>query len=138
MCMEKTVFERIVEGKIPSWKVYEDDQVIAILDITPVNKGHVLVVPKEPFSNIYELPPELFSHLMLIVQKIAIAIKGSLHAEGMNIIMNNEKAGGHILNHAHVHVIPRYSNDGLQSWDGKELYSDGEQDLLAKKIKKNI
>lgn len=136
--MEKTVFEKLAGGELPSWKVYEDEEVMALLDITPVNKGHVLVVPKKPFSNIYDLPPELFAHLMKIAQKAAIALKKSLGAEGVNIIMNNEKAGGHITNHAHVHVIPRHTNDGHESWEGRDIYAEGEKEDFAKRIREGL
>ena len=136
--MEKTVFERIVAGEIASSKVYEDDAVLAILDITPVNKGHVLVVPKQRYASIFDTPEELFGHIMIVAKRVAIALKATLHAEGINIVMNNEKAGGHITNHAHVHVIPRFANDGLGSWEGKFLYEEGEMASYAKKIQAGI
>lgn len=136
--MEKTIFERIIVGELPSTKVFEDDQVFAILDITPVNKGHVLVVPKTRFSNIYDIPEELFAHIMKVTKKVAIALKIALNAEGINIIMNNEKAGGHITNHAHVHVIPRYTDDGYKSWEGKDLYATGEKEETGKKIREAL
>lgn len=136
--MEKTIFEKIVAGELPSSKVFEDDLCIAVLDITPVNKGHVLVVPKERYSNIYDIPESLFVHLMAIVHKLAPAVKKATGAEGLNLIMNNEKAGGHITNHAHIHLVPRFSNDGFESWSGKPLYEAGEMDIFSIKIREAL
>jgi histidine triad (HIT) family protein len=135
---EKTVFERIIAGELQSWKVFEDDSAIAILDITPVNKGHVIVIPKKRYSNIYDLPESLFAHLMTIVHKLAPAIKKATGAEGLNIIMNNEKAGGHITNHAHIHVVPRFANDGYESWEGKMIYEEGEMEIFSQKIVESL
>lgn len=137
--MEKTVFERIIEGELQSWKVFEDDLCVAILDITPVNKGHVLVIPKERYSNIYDIPKNLFTHLMGTVHTLAPAVKEATGADGINIIMNNEPAAGQLItNHAHIHIVPRFLTDGFASWHGTIPYTEGEKEVFAEKIKSSI
>lgn len=132
---EKTVFEKIIDGELPSSKVYEDEKALVILDIHPVNKGHALVIPKKRYSNIYDIPEELFAHLAIIAKKVAIAIKETTRAEGINIIMNNERSADQLIeNHAHIHVIPRFSSDGYKPWRGAETYIDSEKNKLASDI----
>ncbi len=133
--MEKTIFERIIEGELPASKIYEDADVLAILDITPINKGHALVIPKQRFNNIHDLPDPLFSKLMLTAKHIAMALKKIGMADGINILMNNEAAAGpHVTNHAHIHVIPRLLNDGYAVWEGRNVYSPHEKEVVAEKI----
>ncbi|HVY35980.1 MAG TPA: HIT family protein [Candidatus Paceibacterota bacterium] len=129
-----TIFAKIIRGEIPSTKVYEDEQSLAILDINPTNIGHVLVLPKEAFANLYELPDELAGHLFVIAKKIAVAMKQGLRADGVNIIMNNDSAAHQLIFHAHIHVIPRYVDDGLESWHARFSYKEGQAEETAKKI----
>ncbi len=134
--MSDSIFTQIIKGKIPSSKVYEDDDVIAILDIHPINKGHVLVIPKKPYKNIYDTPDELFAKLMLVTKKLATAIKKAVKADGINVIMNNDPAAGQMVaDHAHVHVIPRFIGDGFREWFGVGTYNGEEMDQFAKKIR---
>lgn len=131
------IFCKIISGEIPSTKVFEDDHTLAFLDIRPVNLGHVLVVPKDHFENIYTLPDETMARLSLAVKKVAVAVKQGLDADGINIIMNNEQDAGQVINHAHFHVIPRYSTDGLKHWPNKE-YKTGEAETIGEKIKESF
>jgi histidine triad (HIT) family protein len=124
------VFCKIIRNEIPAVKVYEDADTFAFMDITPDTKGHVLVIPKNHFENIYSLPAEDWLKMNLTAQKIAISVKNALSADGMNIKMNNETAGCQIVFHAHIHVIPRY-NDFK---DEKYTYMAGEMEELAKEI----
>jgi len=134
---EKTIFEKIISGEIPCTKIYEDSDIFAFLDINPANYGHTLVIPKKPYKNIYELPDEIIEQLFKVVRKIAISIKKSIGAEGINIVMNNESPAGQIVFHAHVHVIPRYQNDN--GYNGQSLkYSEEQADLIAQKIIANL
>lgn len=132
--MEKTLFQKITDREIPADFVYEDEQVFAILDINPVNIGHTLVIPKNPWQNIYEIPEADFGYLMQVTQKIAKKIKNNLGAEGINIIMNNDSAAGQLIFHAHIHVIPRYTGDGHMHWKGARKYNEGEQAEVIAKI----
>ena len=136
MAEEKTLFQKIIDGEIPSSKIYEDENALVILDIRPVNKGHLLVIPKMRFDNIYDIPESLIAHLMIVAKKMAKPLKEATRADGINIIMNNEPAAGQqIANHAHIHIVPRYLHDGFQSWHGKEQYKEGEQEEYSNQIK---
>lgn len=136
--MESCIFCKIINGEIPSTKVYEDDTVFAFLDIHPVNIGHTLVIPKEHHANLYDLPDALLEKTSIVVKKIAIAIKNGLATDGINIAMNNDGAAGQVVEHAHIHVIPRYSNDGFQMWHGKRGYEPGETETVSEKIKAQL
>lgn len=106
------IFEKIIAREIPAEIVYEDAEVIAFLSIQPINHGHTLVVPKKKFVNIFDGDPVVLEHMMRIGQKIARALTAHMHADGVNIHMNNGAAAGQEVFHAHLHVIPRYIDDG--------------------------
>ncbi len=125
------VFCKVTRNEIPNVKIYEDAETIAFLDITPDTRGHVLVIPKTHYENIYSTPVETWCLINITVQKIAIAIKNALSADGINIIMNNESAAHQIVFHDHIHVIPRY-NDFEEK---KYTYVAGEMEDIAKEIK---
>jgi histidine triad (HIT) family protein len=131
------IFCKIIKGEIPSAKVYEDEKSLAFLDITPINFGHTLVVPKEHYLNIYDIPAETFAHLAKIAQKVAIALK-SLKNDGVNIGMNNELAAGQLVPHAHIHVMPRLVNDGFEMWHSKKSYQGDEMSKIAESIKNKV
>lgn len=134
---EDCVFCKIIDGTIPAFKVYEDDETLAILDINPTNYGHTLVIPKDHTENIYTISAELLCRLTLTVQKIAVAIRNGADVDGINIIMNNEPAAGQVVNHAHVHVIPRSNYDGFKHWPSKE-YKEGDMKVYQDKIKAEL
>ena len=128
------VFCKIIAGEIPADKIYEDEDCLAFLDITPVNPGHSLLITKKHYENIYELPDEALKKLAPAIKKIAVAIKEGTGAEGINIGMNNEAAAGQIVPHAHFHIIPRFPNDGHRHWKGGS-YAEGEAEKIAEKIR---
>ena len=107
----ENIFLKIINREIPADIIYEDDLVIAFLDIMPVNKGHTLVVPKKHFVNILDGDPETLAHMIKISQKVAQAQVKELGAEGFNLVVNNGVAGGQEVMHSHFHIIPRYTND---------------------------
>lgn len=129
------IFCKIVKGEIPADKVYEDENILAFLDITPVNPGHVLLIPKEHYKNLYDLPDETLKQLAPIIKKLSVAVKKSVNADGINIHMNNDKPAGQLVPHAHFHIIPRFINDGREHWHGKP-YNKNESSEIASKIKK--
>ncbi len=131
--MDTCIFCKIVSGEIPSNKIYEDDKVVAFLDIAPVNKGHSLVISKGHYIDIHETPEETIADMMKVAKKISKGIKESVGADGINIHMNNEKASGQVIFHAHIHVIPRHTDDGLPNWPTKK-YSEEEFAETAKRI----
>jgi histidine triad (HIT) family protein len=134
---EECVFCKIVRGSIPAVKIYEDDETLAFMDIKPNHKGHALVIPKDHFENIYSLPAEAAARVMLTAQKVAIAIKNGVDADGINIAMNNESAAGQLIWHAHMHIIPRFNDDGGYLGE-KYTYISGEMEEIADKIKKEL
>ncbi|MDO8620453.1 MAG: HIT family protein [bacterium] len=131
--MESCLFCKIVNGEIPSTKVYEDADTLAFLDIKPVNPGHTLVIPKKHFTNIHETPDELLGKMAIVAKKISDAILKS-GAKGINIGMNNGAIAGQSVFHAHIHVMPRYGKDSFSLWVGKE-YDGNEREEVAKKIR---
>ena len=113
--MSDCIFCQIVTGQIPSSKVYEDEEVLAFLDITQVTKGHTLVIPKKHYRNMLEMDAEAASSLFARVPKIAKQLQEKLGASGINIINNNEEAAGQTVFHTHVHLLPRFdATDGLK------------------------
>lgn len=114
--------------------MYEDENTFAFLDIHPVNKGHTLVIPKKHAVNIYDIEESEIAEMVKIGKKLALKIREVTKAEGMNIHMNNEKAGGQAVFHAHIHLIPRYIDDGLLHWPSKKSYQEGEAEEFLKKI----
>ncbi|MGT2910353.1 HIT family protein [Streptococcus cameli] len=106
--MSDCIFCKIVAGEIPSSKVYEDDKVLAFLDITQVTKGHTLVIPKKHYRNVLEMTETAASELFSPVPKIAQHLKETLGANGVNIINNNEEAAGQTVFHTHIHLLPRF------------------------------
>ena len=105
---ENCIFCKILAGEIPSTAVYEDDDFKAILDVNPAARGHVIILPKNHAANIYELPDEDASKIMVVAKKIATAIEKAYHCDGVNILQNNGEAAGQTVFHLHVHVIPRF------------------------------
>jgi histidine triad (HIT) family protein len=110
--MDSCIFCKIVAGTIPSYKVYEDDQVLAFLDITQVTKGHTLVIPKQHVEDVFALSAELASTIYRQVPHIANQLNDAFHPIGMNIINNNQAPLQSVF-HYHIHLIPRYEHDGF-------------------------
>src|SRR6266852_4869782 len=109
------LFAKIVKGDIPSYKVYEDDSAIAFLDIMPRTPGHTLVIPKAPARNILDVDPDVLAHVMKVAQKIAKAAMTVFKADGVTLQQFSEPAGGQVVFHLHVHVMPRKSGVALKS-----------------------
>ena len=135
---EDCLFCSIREGKFPTNKVYEDDEFFAILDIKPVNPGHVLIMPKEHYRNFLDLPQELTRRYGEVAQKIGRAVQEACKADGINITCNNESAAGQLIFHTHVHIIPRFNNDNLMHWDHNLYKDEREMPEIATKIRDKI
>lgn len=108
------IFAKIIRGEMPAYKVYEDDKAIAFLDIMPRAPGHTLVIPKAPARNLLDVKPDELAHVMHVAQKIAHAGMKAFGAEGVTIQQFNEKAGGQVVFHLHVHVIPRKEGEAMK------------------------
>ncbi|MBI4812011.1 HIT family protein [Candidatus Falkowbacteria bacterium] len=131
------IFCKIVKGELPSYKVYEDRHTLAFLDISPVNYGHTLVIPKKHYVNMEEIPEKELCEVIKTVKKIGKAVKEGLGAKGYNIGVNNDPVAGQIIPHLHFHIMSRAEGDGLKLWpQGK--YGDGEAEEAIRKIKNKI
>ncbi|MCR4267320.1 HIT family protein [Nitratireductor sp. ZSWI3] len=113
------VFARILRGELPSHKLYEDDETFAFMDIMPRGDGHCLVVPKKPSRNIFDVEPDSLAAVMRTVQKIARAARAAFDADGLTIQQFNEPAGGQVVFHLHVHIIPRFEGVALRPHTGE-------------------
>lgn len=128
------IFCKIIKGELPSYTLYEDEEIKVFLDIFPASRGHCLYIPKEHFSTLYELPEEKMSFLKklpLVVQKLKLATG----ATGINILQSNEKDAGQVIDHVHFHVIPRYPEDNLMNLVAKPQIEKEEATNLVQKFK---
>jgi len=132
--MNDCVFCKIIREEIPSDKVYEDDNVLAFLDIKPVSSGHTLLIPKVHSENLLNISEEHLANLMSVLPKVAKAIIEATGASGFNVGINNGADAGQIIFHTHIHIIPRNSKDNLQLW-AQHDYQEGEATIVAKKIR---
>ncbi|MCL2202690.1 MAG: HIT family protein [Defluviitaleaceae bacterium] len=115
------VFCKIAQGQLPAHIVYEDAQLMAIMDAFPATQGHVLIIPKAHAESIYDLPPETAAAILPLAQELARKIKTALHPDGLNILQNNGKTAGQVVFHYHMHLIPRYTDDGVVIKHGRPL-----------------
>ena len=112
MRKEDCIFCKIAGGEIPSKSLYEDDNFKVILDLGPATKGHALILPKDHYANLYELPEDTAAAAMKLAKTMVGRMTEKLHADGFNLIQNNGEAAGQTVMHFHLHLIPRYENDG--------------------------
>lgn len=134
---ENCIFCKILAGEIPSTAVYEDDDFKAVLDVNPAARGHVIILPKNHAANIYELPDEDASKIMIVAKKIATAIEKAYHCDGVNILQNNGEAAGQTVFHLHVHVIPRFKGDTVNiGWKQGDMPED--LDAICKEIQAQL
>ena len=110
--MENCIFCKIANGEIPSATLYEDEDFRVILDLGPASKGHALILPKAHAANIYELPDETAGKAMILAKHMATRLRDGLHCDGFNIVQNNGEIAGQTVFHFHMHLIPRYKEDG--------------------------
>ena len=130
------IFCAIVAGKIPSAKVYEDEHVFAFMDIAPANPGHLLVIPKQHYRNIFDMPAEVGSKIMEAAILLATAIREALNPDGLNLFQSNEAAGFQTVFHFHLHLIPRWEADSLQPlWQPRSEGNIEEISNIASKIR---
>ena len=129
------IFCKIAAGEIPSKTIYEDERFRVILDISPASKGHALIIPKDHYANIYELPEEMAASAMVLAKKLAAHMTEILQCDGFNIIQNNGEPAGQTVFHFHMHLIPRYKGDGNQDkicWNHLELSQEELEDICQK------
>jgi histidine triad (HIT) family protein len=115
---DANIFAKILRGELPAHRVYEDEHTLAFMDIMPRGDGHCLVLPKTPSRNILDIELDDLAHVMATVQKLARAVKAAFDADGVTIQQFNESAGGQVVFHLHVHVIPRFDGVALKPHTG--------------------
>ncbi len=116
------IFCKIANGEIPSKTLYEDDKFRVILDLGPASKGHALILPKEHYANLYELPDETAGEVMKLAKKMAVQMTERFGCEGFNLVQNNGELAGQTVFHFHMHLIPRYKDDGQKiGWKPQEV-----------------
>ena len=111
MKKDDCIFCKLLNGEIPTNAIYEDDDFKVILDMGPATKGHALILPKEHYANLFELPEEIASKVMVLAKRQATKMKERLNCQGFNLVQNNGECAGQTVMHFHYHLIPRYEND---------------------------
>ena len=125
--MDNCIFCKIANGEIPAATLYEDENFRVILDLGPASKGHALILPKSHAANIYELSDEMAAKAMILAKKMATAMTAALKCDGFNIVQNNGECAGQTVFHFHMHLIPRYKNDGNEEklcWNHADLSAE--------------
>lgn len=134
MKKDDCIFCKIANGEIPANALYEDDLVKVIFDLSPASEGHVLILPKSHYDDVYSLDDDTAAHIFKVAVKIANAMKKSLNIDGLNIVQNNGEAAGQTVFHFHMHIIPRYTDDTVNiKWVLGKI-SEDEIEKLKNKI----
>ena len=130
---ENCIFCKIAAGEIPSATIYEDDDFRVILDIEPASKGHALILPKEHYANLYELPEELASKVLIVAKKVIASMTEIVGCDGYNVLQNNGEVAGQTVFHFHMHLIPRYKDDDVTiGWKPGKLTDVLKEQILSK------
>ena len=138
MSADDCIFCKMVAGQIPVTKIYEDEAVLAFLDIGPISDGHTLVIPKEHFEKLHECPSELLGQVSSRLGKIAGAVTAAINSDGYNVLCNNGRAAGQLVEHLHFHIIPRSTGDGLFDRWPSYKYEAGKIEQIAAGIRENL
>ncbi|QEE14896.1 HIT family protein [Promethearchaeum syntrophicum] len=136
MSEEECIFCKIIEGQIPSYKIYENDSLLAFLDIFPLSYGHTVVVPKKHYYNFLDMPEDDMSDFFKDLRNISALIMKKLKIDGFNLVQNNFPAAGQVIHHLHFHIIPRMKGDGpLKMIPGKIQAKEDDLKKIIQKIK---
>ena len=132
------IFCKIAAGEIPSRKIYEDKDLIAIMDLNPTSKGHSLIIPKEHCTNIYDIDEDIAAKVMKTAKKLATKMTVALNCDGFNLLQNNGETAGQTMFHFHMHLIPRYKDaDNNMLKFTSVSFSDEEMDAIRDQIIKD-
>lgn len=138
MSAEDCVFCKMVAGQIPVMKIYEDEVVLAFLDIGPISDGHTLVIPKQHFEKLHDCPAELLGQVSCRLGKIAKAVIAGVNCDSYNMLCNNGRAAGQVVDHLHFHIVPRRDGDGVfDRWPAYE-YQQGRGEQIVAAIRENL
>lgn len=130
---ENCIFCKLANGEIPSATIYEDEEFRVILDLNPAAKGHALILPKEHAANIFEIPEDREMRAFALAKKLGTKMKEALKCDGFNVVQNNGTAAGQTVFHFHIHLIPRYENDGAGiTWPQGTLSEEDKREILEK------
>ena len=130
---ENCIFCKLANGEIPTATLYEDDDFRVILDAGPAAKGHALILPKEHYANLYELDDEVAAKVLPLAKKMITKLTDILGCDGYNLVQNNGEAAGQTVFHFHLHMIPRYKDDGVGlTWKMGELTEEDKNDILSR------
>jgi histidine triad (HIT) family protein len=132
------IFCKIAAGQIPCNKIYEDQKVLVVLDIGPVSDGHTLVIPKEHCTKVHNCSSQSLSAVMAVLPKIASAVADAVGADGYNILCNNGRAAGQLVEHLHFHIIPRKTGDGVFNHWPAFKYPQGKAEKIAEEIRARL
>lgn len=135
--MADCIFCKIVKGEVPCYKIYEDENFLAFLDTLPVNPGHSLVISKKHYEDILDAPQDVLCEMIKVVQKISKTVIKIVNSPGFNIGINNKKVSGQGIFHIHIHIMPRFENDGYKLWPGKKR-PEKEMQEMADKIANSL
>jgi histidine triad (HIT) family protein len=138
MSADDCVFCKMIAGQIPCVKIFEDDTVLAFLDIGPISDGHTLIIPKQHFEKLHDCPDELLSRVCSYLGRIAGAVAKAVNSDGYNLLCNNGRAAGQLVNHVHFHIIPRNTGDGVFNRWPSFKYEDGKIEDIADRIRRNL
>jgi histidine triad (HIT) family protein len=132
------VFCKMVAGQIPVTKIYEDEVVLSFLDIGPISDGHTLVIPKQHFDRLHDCPAELLGRIGSCLGKVAKAVSAAMDSDGYNVLCNNGRAAGQLVEHLHFHIIPRNTGDGVFDRWPSYKYKGGKIEEIAAKIREKL
>jgi histidine triad (HIT) family protein len=133
MSTNDTIFDKILDGELPCHRVYEDDHVLAFLDIGPLTEGHTLVIPKERKTHLHELSDDAAAALGRVLPRICRAMMKATGASAYNLLQNNGSAAGQVVMHVHFHIIPRFGNQGLGVlWNSSDIDSSAATELVQR------
>jgi histidine triad (HIT) family protein len=138
MSADDCLFCKMVAGQIPVTKIYEDEVVLSFLDIGPISDGHTLVIPKQHFERLHECPAELLGQIFSRIGRIAGAVVTAMDPDGYNLLCNNGREAGQLIEHLHFHIIPRNAGDRLFSRWPSYKYESGKIEKIAGAIRENL
>ena len=130
--MSDCIFCKIAKGEIPAAVLYEDEDFRVILDLGPASRGHALILPKQHYASLFEMPEDLLGKTICLAKKVGMAMKRALHCDGLNVVQNNGTAAGQTVFHFHMHLIPRYEEDGVGiGWKPGTLEEEEKEEICS-------
>jgi histidine triad (HIT) family protein len=138
MGADDCIFCKMVAGQVPVTRIYEDDVILVFLDIGPLSDGHTLVIPKQHFERLHDCPAELLGQVASRLGKVARAVEAGVNADGYNVLCNNGRAAGQLVDHLHFHIVPRNRGDGVFDRWAAYRYEEGKIEEIATKIRESL